>query len=121
MSAFIRENNLELWFDIPVADLDRAFAFYAEEIGVQISKHNFNNLEFSLLEHDKRNGGCLDPRAEEVAPESGIPVHFHVHGRLHDAVDKPQAHGGKIAPPFHPLEPNGFRVMILSSEGNLIA
>lgn len=121
MSEFNREKNLGVWFDIPVADLDRASTFYAQTLGIQVSKQNFNDVEFSVLEHDKGNGGCLIPRAEEVAPESGILVYFNVHGRLHDSVDKAQAHGGKIVLPIHPIGPHGFRAIILDSEGNRIA
>jgi predicted enzyme related to lactoylglutathione lyase len=72
MNEFNRKNNLGVWFDIPVADLDRASTFYAKTLGIQVSKQNFNDVEFSVLEHDNGNGGCLIPRAEEVAPESGI-------------------------------------------------
>ncbi|MBT5925748.1 MAG: VOC family protein [Verrucomicrobia bacterium] len=121
MNEFNRENNLGVWFDVPVKDLDRATTFYAEILSIQVSKQNFNDVEFSVLEHKDGNGGCLVPRTEEVTSESGILVYFNVHGRLHDAVDKTLTHGGKIVLPIHPIGPHGFRSIILDSEGNRIA
>lgn len=121
MNEFNRENNLGVWFDIPVKDLDRATAFYAEILSIQVSKQNFNEVEFSVLEHKDGNGGCLVPRAEEVSSDGGILVYFNVHGRLHDAVDKALTKGGQIVLPIHPIGPHGFRAIILDSEGNRIA
>ena len=121
MSEFNREKNLGVWFDIPVEDLDRANKFYAETLDINVSKTNFNDVEFSVLEHKDGNGGCLVPRAEEITSTSGILVYFNVHGRIHDATDKAVANGGKIVLPIHPIGPHGFRSIILDSEGNRIA
>ncbi len=121
MSNFNRENNLGVWFDIPVSDLDRANAFYSKTLNIQVFKENFNDVEFCVLEHDQGNGGCLVPRAEEITSESGILVYFNVHGRIKDAVNQAEKHGGKIVLPIHSIGPHGFRAILLDSEGNRIA
>lgn len=121
MSEFNRENNLGVWFDIPVADLERASNFYAKTLDIEVSKQQFNDVEFSVLEHNNGNGGCLIPRPEEIAPESGILVYFNVHGRLHAAVEQAESLGGKIVLPIHSIGPHGFRAIILDSEGNRLA
>src|SRR4051812_50061338 len=68
-----------VWFDLPVADLERAGRFYA-----------------AVLEHGPDgNGGCLIPNAKEVSA-AGILVYMNVEGRIRDAVAQTQKHGGGV-------------------------
>jgi len=52
MSDFNSQHNRAVWFDIPVADLDRARAFYAAVLGIEVHKEKFDAMEFCVLDHD---------------------------------------------------------------------
>jgi len=93
-----------VWFDLPVADLERAGRFYA-----------------AVLEHGPDgNGGCLIPNAKEVSA-AGILVYMNVEGRIRDAVAQTQKHGGRMLKAIENIGPHGFRAIVLDSEGNRIA
>ena len=59
--------NRIVWCDIPVADLDRAIAFYRGVLGVGVDKMEFNGMAVALFEHSEGNGGCL-------VSEPGMPA-----------------------------------------------
>jgi predicted enzyme related to lactoylglutathione lyase len=120
MSDLNSEHNRVVWIDIPVADLDRANAFYAAVLGISVTPQQFEEFNFSVLEHKEGNGGCLVPMPNDVS-DKGIIIYLNVAGRLRDAVAKTQKLGGKVLEPVHAIGPHGFRALILDSEGNRVA
>ena len=121
MSDLNSKHNRAVWFDIPVADLDRAAAFYHEVLGIKVHKEQFDGYSFCVLDHDEGNGGCLVPDAKGVTSDGGILVYMNVEGRIRDAVGRVEKLGGKVVKPTHPIGPHGFRAIVLDSEGNRIA
>lgn len=121
MSDFNSTHNRAVWFDIPVADLDRAAAFYRGVLGIAVDKTQFDDFTFCLLEHHDGNGGCLILKPDEIASNAGILVYMNVDGRMRDAVGRVGALGGKVLEPMHAIGPHGFRAVVLDSEGNRIA
>lgn len=121
MSDMNSLHNRAVWFDIPVANLDRASAFYAATLGIPVHKTEFDNFKFSVLDHDTGNGGCLIPNEAEISGNAGILLYMNVDGRIQDAVVEASKHGGKVVKPVHPIGQHGFRAVILDSEGNRIA
>ncbi len=119
------EKNRAVWFDIPVADLDRATRFYAEVLAIDVSMQTFDDFKFSVLEHQAGDqygiGGCLVPKANEITADKGILLYLNVNGRIRDAVNKVKDQGGKVLEDVHPIGPHGFRAIILDSEGNRLA
>jgi len=120
MSDLNSTHNRVVWFDLPVADLDRAAAFYRAVLGVRVDKEQFEQFAFGVIEHDRGNGGCLvvDP---DAVTETGILVYMNVNGRLRYAVAQVTAHGGKVLQDTHAIGPHGFRAIVRDSEGNRIA
>ena len=51
MTDFNSQHNRAVWFDIPVADLDRARSFYAAVLGVEVHREKFDATEFCVLDH----------------------------------------------------------------------
>ena len=121
MSDFNSRHNRAVWFDIPVADLERAAAFYRAVLNVGVSVENTPGGAFGLLEHDQGNGGCLMPAPESITGTGGIMVYLNVDGRLRDAVAQVAAHGGQVVQAPHNLGPHGSRAVVLDSEGNRLA
>ena len=121
MSDFNSQHNRAVWFDIPVADLARATAFYAEVLAINVDQQSFGEYQFSVLDHQDGNGGCLVPKPQEITSDQGILLYLNVNGRIRDAVAKVKDHGGKVVEDVHSIGPHGFRAIILDSEGNRLA
>ncbi|MCH8828424.1 MAG: VOC family protein [Planctomycetes bacterium] len=120
MSDFNTQNNRAVWFDIPVAELDRACDFYAAVLDIKVSQEQFGDVRFGVLEHKDGNGGCLVPKPDEVSSDHGILLYLNVDGRIQDAAAQVESHGGRIVEPTHSLGPHGFRSIVIDSEGNRI-
>ena len=121
MTTFNRDKNRAVWFDIPVADLDRAAAFYRAVLGIDVHLETFDQIRFAVLDHHDGNGGCLVIKENEASSDRGILVYLNVHGRIRDAVQNVTRHGGKVITDTHTIGPHGFRAIVLDSEGNRIA
>ena len=121
MGTLNSKHNRAVWFDLPVADLARANAFYAAVLACKVDSEEFDGFAFSVLEHSEGNGGCLIPRPEEITATQGPLLYLNVNGRLRDAVEQVTAHGGSIVEPAQSIGPHGFRAVVLDSEGNRIA
>lgn len=121
MSDFNSTHNRVVWCDIPVADLERACAFYRGVLGVGVEKVEFDGTAFAVLTHDQGNGGCLIPHPGYAGCADGPLVYMNVDGRIRDAVAQANAHGGQVIEDVHPIGPHGFRALLLDSEGTRIA
>ena len=121
MSDLNAAQNRLVWFDIPVADLERAAAFYRGVLGVGVHVETSPGYSFAVLEHKDGNGGCLVPKAGEISGNAGILVYLNVHGRMRDAVRHVETLGGRIVEPPRSMGPHGFRAIVVDSEGNRIA
>src|SRR4051794_39488812 len=66
--------NRAVWFDIPVADLDRAAKFYRAVLSVGVEKEKYGDYSFCVIDHHDGNGGCLVPNAAEIAA-GGVMIH----------------------------------------------
>jgi predicted enzyme related to lactoylglutathione lyase len=120
MSDMNSQHNRAVWFDIPVADLDRAATFYKAVMAVGIDTVDMPGMKFCVIDHDEGNGGCLVP-APELVSKGGILVYLNAAGRIRDAVAKAKANGGKVLEDIVNIGPHGFRAIVLDSEGNRIA
>jgi len=120
MSDLNSMHNRAVWFDIPVADLDRAAAFYAAVLAIPVHKQEFNGFSFCVLEHKDGNGGCLVKNAAEVS-RIGVLLYLNVNQRIRNAVAQVERMGGHVDEPIHAIGPHGFRAIISDSEGNRLA
>lgn len=121
MSEQPNPNDRVVWFDIPVADLDRAIAFYAAVLAIPVHKQDVPGGAFGVLAHDNSVGGCLVVAPEQISSTGGILVYLNADGRLRAAVAELERRGGRILEPIHAIGPHGFRAVALDSEGNRIA
>lgn len=121
MSDFNSQKNRIVWADVPVADLDRAAAFYTAVLGVKVSKESFGDFQFCVFQHEDGNGGCLVLSKGEVTGNAGILVYFNANGRIQDALKQVENLGGKVVEPITSIGPHGFRAIVIDSEGNRIA
>lgn len=120
MGGFNSQKNRAVWFDIPVANLDRAAAFYEAILLVGVEKRTYGDFSFGVIDHEDGNGGCLIPSKEEIA-SGGVLVYLNVNGRIREAISRVVPHGGTVIEDVQSIEPHGFRAVILDSEGNRMA
>lgn len=118
MSDFNSQNNRAVWFDIPVADLERAVGFYSAVLAVEVHSEKFEDFSFAVIDHKDGNGGCLIPKPEDICSDKGLMLYLNADGRIRDAIEKVNAHGGRVIEDVHPIGPHGFRAIIHDSEGN---
>ena len=124
MSDFNSDKNRAVWFDIPVADLDRAAAFYRAVLAVNVHVEQFGETRFGVLAHSEGNGGCLVVHPQQVAADRGVLLYLNVRGRIRDAVRQVTALGGQIIEDIHSMievlrslgvEPTAKRYVMLKS------
>jgi predicted enzyme related to lactoylglutathione lyase len=121
MSDLNAAQNRVVWFDIPVADLERAAAFYRGVLGITVHVEKTPGSSFGVLQHDQGNGGCLVPKQGEISSSAGVLVYLNANGRLREALRQVEALGGRVVEAAHALGPHGFRAIVIDSEGNRIA
>ena len=116
-------SNTFVWVDIPVANLDRAIAFYGAVVGQPVDRIGGPGFTFGLFKHEGNQvGGCLVEAEEGAGPSMGGPlVYLDASGRLDAAIAAVEANGGKVLKAKHSIAPNGFRAIIADSEGNRVA
>ena len=87
------------WFEIPVADLDRAQTFYEKVLARKLQRAEFGDgLVHAVFPHgETASGGCLQsgPRRASNAA-SGVRVYLDCSPSLDAALDRAQAAGGII-------------------------
>ena len=120
MSDLNSKHNRAVWFDIPVADLDRAQKFYAAVLGVRVSKESFPGGAFCVIDHDEGNGGCLVLEPQNVG-KGGALLYLNANGRIRAAVDAAKANGGSVLEEVQSIGPHGWRAVLQDCEGNRIA
>jgi predicted enzyme related to lactoylglutathione lyase len=120
MSDLNSAHNRLVWFDLPVADLDRSATFYGAVLGIKVHKEKFGDYVFCVLDHKDGNGGCLVLEPANVS-RAGTLCYLNVDGRIRDAVAQVARHGGQVLEPTKPIGPHGFRAVVIDSEGNRIA
>jgi hypothetical protein len=112
-----------VWFDIPVRDIDRAVRFYSAVLGMPLKKEQAGpGAAIAVLPHTEGAiGGSLVQNMDARPSESGPLLYLNTRGRLDEALNAVEKHGGKVLAERHSIAPFGFRAIVLDSEGNRIA
>jgi uncharacterized protein len=112
-----------VWFDIPVRDLDRAIRFYSAVLGVLLRKEQAGRgVAMAILPHTGSSiGGCLVQTMDARPSDGGPLLYLNADGRLDAAVAATQIAGGTVLQPKHSIGPEGYRAIVLDTEGNRIA
>ena len=112
-----------VWFDIPVRDLDRALRFYSAVLGTRLKKEQAGpGVAIAVLPHAEGSiGGSLVQTMDSKPSESGPLLYLNANGRLDEALNAVESHGGRVLSARHSIEPFGFRAIVLDSEGNRVA
>ena len=116
-------DNTLVWADIPTRDLDRAMAFYAALLDVDVTPVQ-EEIRFAMLRHDGNNAAaCLGPMDEYHQPGAAGPlIYLSLGDRLEEAQRLVPGLGGRVLAPPHSIgSGHGSRVIIEDTEGNRLA
>lgn len=113
------------WFDLPVADIDRAEKFYTEYFGFEFNRQeDQNGMRRSWFPMDEGYGaaGMLIQGDGFVPSHDGPTLYFTSPGEsIDDGIAKAEALGITILIPKTDIGEHGFYAWLEDSEGNRIA
>jgi predicted enzyme related to lactoylglutathione lyase len=119
------QRNAINWFEIPVADFDRAKTFYETILGFSLEPMDMPGFKMLMFPTDDRMGtsGALIYAPEFYQPSAnGTMVYLNGNPDLKTILDRVEAAGGKIAMPKTQItEEIGFMAAFFDSEGNRVA
>jgi predicted enzyme related to lactoylglutathione lyase len=120
--------NIAVWFELPVADLDRAHAFYravtqqamhAESMGPDIQMVIFGTKAENTADCT-RVSGALVKHAEMRPSADGTVVYLNGGADLAGPLSRVEAAGGQVVLPKTSIAPWGFIALFIDSEGNRV-
>jgi len=113
--------NAISWFEIPVADMDRAQAFYETVLGRKLRRESFGSEMLAVFPYEKpAAGGALQAGANASARAgSGIRIYLDCMPSIDAVLERVEAAGGQIVAPKSALPPGmGFIAHLRDTEGN---
>ena len=113
--------NAISWFEIPVADMDRAQAFYETVLARKLRRENFGGQTLAVFPYeDPAIGGALQAGANASARAgSGIRIYLDCMPSIDATLSRIEAAGGQIVAAKSALPPGmGFIAHLRDTEGN---
>lgn len=121
------KNNVVGWFEVPVANMERAIKFYETVFDFKLERHQMGPLDmawFPWVEQGGGSPGSLVHNAAFYKPSAdGTLVYFTAHsGDLANELARVEGAGGKVLAPKRQIsEDYGYMALCLDTEGNRIA
>lgn len=120
------KNNVVGWFEIPVADMERAIKFYETVFSFKLERHQMGPLDMAWFPFLDAPGspGTLVYHKEFYKPSTeGTLVYFTAHsGDLANELAKIESAGGKVLVEKTLIaEDIGYMAVFLDTEGNRAA
>ena len=122
-----QQTNILTWFEIPVADIERAKTFYETILDIEMVKRTDGNDESVFFPFNQdviqatsgRVTGVLSKSERNAPSAQGTVVYINASPDLQTVLDKVIPAGGKIIAPKMQIPPGSIAI-ILDSEGNKI-
>jgi uncharacterized protein len=121
------QRNMVGWFEVPVADMERAIKFYETVFGTTLSRHTMGRLDMAWFPSNEATpgaAGSLVSHADHYKPSTdGILIYFSsITGDLADELARVPAAGGKVLMPKRQIAPDiGYMALFVDTEGNRLA
>ena len=119
-----QENSLN-WFEISVADIDRASKFYEAILGIKMEKMEMMGMKMAGFPYDPKSGkasGCLCQSSMHKPSLDGAKIYLNGNPDLANALGKVEAAGGKVVMPKTKISDDiGHMAFFIDSEGNNVA
>jgi predicted enzyme related to lactoylglutathione lyase len=122
-----KNTNVLTWFEIPVADTERAKTFYETILDIEMVKRADGSDEAVFFPFDPnvvqatsgRVTGVLSKTGRNSPSGNGTVVYINASPSIQTVLDKVEQAGGKIIAP-KTLIPAGYIAIIIDTEGNKI-
>lgn len=121
------KNNMVGWFEMPVANMERAMKFYEAVFEVKIERHQMGELDMGWFPTTQEGSGAMGSLVcmpEFYKPsQEGALVYFTAHsGDLNNELGRVEAAGGKVMMPKKLIaEGFGYMAVFEDTEGNRVA
>lgn len=113
--------NALSWFEIFVADIDRATRFYEAMLDAKLKREDFGGHPNAIFPHDgEAPGGALVRNPARQPGGNGALVYLDVEGQLDDCIARAAKAGGEVMLKKTHIGDPGFVAMIRDTEGNLV-
>lgn len=110
------------WFEIPVADMERALKFYNTILGADMSAAEFmpGFLMAMLPATQEGVGGGIVHGEGYIPSQTGAVVYLNGGDDLSGVLGKVEGAGGQVIAPKTSIGENGFIAYFIDSEGNKV-
>lgn len=110
------------WFEIAVADMPRAKAFYETLLGTTLFEMSMLGSQMAMFPCDMANGvGGSLTLMEGMSPGvGGTIVYLNVEGELDAVISRIEPAGGKLLRPRFAIGEHGFIAIFMDTEGNVV-
>jgi uncharacterized protein len=118
------KSNPVAWFEIPVADMDRARLFYEQVFNIQIQVMDFGG---TIMGWFPNAGHVIGTTGSLIKQESYVPSHkgtlvYFSSADVQNELDRIESAGGKILQYRTQISPeHGFMAVFEDTEGNRVA
>ncbi|MFC3716184.1 VOC family protein [Luteimonas soli] len=114
--------NIPAWFEIPVADLDRAQAFYEGLLGTSLTRERFADDEMAVFPYAGKpnSSGALVAHPKMAPSMTGTTVYLSVES-VSAVLDRMPGQGGEVLVPRTELHDGlGVFAQFRDCEGNRV-
>ncbi len=112
--------NLVVWFDIPVKNLNRAMEFYRKLLGVELQRME-QPVPLAMFPFAPGVASGALVASKEISPsKQGTTVYLNGGKDLAGPLSRVEAAGGKVLQNKTVIGPHGFIAYFEDSEGNRV-
>lgn len=113
--------NIGVWFEIPVVDIERAKKFYSAVFGVKFNDMVHNNCKVAMFPFERGVvSGTLVEYPDNKPSTTGTTVYLNGGKDLSETLSKVVKAGGEILLDRTSIKEYGFMAYFKDSEGNKI-
>jgi predicted enzyme related to lactoylglutathione lyase len=109
------------WFEIFVADMERAVRFYQTTLGIELRREEFTGKPMAIFSGPREGAGGALVRDPARAPgDVGTLVYLDADGKLDACLARVARAGGAILLPKTDIGEPGFIALVRDTEGNSV-
>lgn len=110
------------WFELFVADFERAKRFYETVLQTPLQEMEMENCRMGMFPYDNRNGiGGSITKMQGISPgPGGTIVYLNVEGDLDGVLNRIPPAGGSVVKTRTSIGQHGFIALFKDTEGNSV-
>ena len=118
------ETNALNWFEISVADMERATKFYEQSFDIKLQPAEMSGMQINMFPANGMNGGVggsLVKSQMHHPSATGAVIYLNANPDLQHIADRIEKEGGKIIMPKMLInEQTGYMAIFTDTEGNTV-